>query len=164
MQTRKWNLIWKGDKTLWEKEKMLVTSIFSFSHNVFKSFLFHGSFQVGIVYLKGLNINECRSESEHMVWLTDLGLFFSKRTSENKDARPGLTFHLAVVNIGFYDGKFFCASEVWGLSKLCLLKERFEALLYLWLPCRLGQTAGWRKTAGLSPGQFCCCCCCCLKG
>ena len=26
-----------GLKTLWEKEKMLVTSIFSFSHNVFKS-------------------------------------------------------------------------------------------------------------------------------
>ena len=27
-------------KTLWEKEKMQVTSIFSFSHIVFKSFLF----------------------------------------------------------------------------------------------------------------------------
>ena len=29
-------------KTLWEKEKMLVTSIFSFSHNVFKISLFQG--------------------------------------------------------------------------------------------------------------------------
>ena len=29
-------------KTLWEKEKMLVTSIFSFSHSVFKSFLLSG--------------------------------------------------------------------------------------------------------------------------
>ena len=28
----------RGEKTLWEKEKMLGTSIFSFSHNVFKSF------------------------------------------------------------------------------------------------------------------------------
>ena len=28
-------------KTSWEKEKMLVTSIFFFSHNVFKKFLFH---------------------------------------------------------------------------------------------------------------------------
>ena len=27
-----------GEKTLWEKEKMLATSIFSFSHNVFYSF------------------------------------------------------------------------------------------------------------------------------
>ena len=28
-------------KTLWQKEKMLVTSIFSFSYNVFKSLLFN---------------------------------------------------------------------------------------------------------------------------
>ena len=27
---------------MWEKEKMLVTSIFSFSHNVFKSLLLQG--------------------------------------------------------------------------------------------------------------------------
>ena len=32
----------KGRKTLWEKEKMLVTSIFSFSHNVFKRLLSKG--------------------------------------------------------------------------------------------------------------------------
>ena len=32
----------KDRKTLWEKEKMLVTSIFSFSHNVFKRVLFQG--------------------------------------------------------------------------------------------------------------------------
>ena len=31
-----------GKKKLWEKEKILVTSIFSFSHNAFKSFLFQG--------------------------------------------------------------------------------------------------------------------------
>ena len=30
----------KGTEQLWEKEKMLVTSIFSFSHNVLKRFLF----------------------------------------------------------------------------------------------------------------------------
>ena len=35
----KLNLFWQGYKTLWKKEKMLVTSIFSFSHNVFKSLL-----------------------------------------------------------------------------------------------------------------------------
>ena len=29
-------LFWKELKTLWEKEKMLVTSIFSFSYDVFK--------------------------------------------------------------------------------------------------------------------------------
>ena len=32
-----------GLKTLWEKEKMLATSIFSFSQNVFESFLSLGS-------------------------------------------------------------------------------------------------------------------------
>ena len=35
-------LYWIGSETLWEKEKMLVTSIFSFSHNVFKKLLFQG--------------------------------------------------------------------------------------------------------------------------
>ena len=35
-------------ETLWEKEKMLVTSIFSFSHNVFKSHLFQGCQKSGL--------------------------------------------------------------------------------------------------------------------
>ena len=35
-------LLWEGKKILWEKEKMLVTSIFSFSLNVFKRLLFYG--------------------------------------------------------------------------------------------------------------------------
>ena len=33
-----------------KKEKMLVTSIFSFSHNVFKGFFSFGSLKVGIVW------------------------------------------------------------------------------------------------------------------
>ena len=33
----------KDIKTLWEKEKMLVTSIFFFSYNVFKRLLFQGA-------------------------------------------------------------------------------------------------------------------------
>ena len=36
MLIENWHLVWEGWKTLREKEKMLVTSIFSFSHNVFK--------------------------------------------------------------------------------------------------------------------------------
>ena len=37
--TRKLKLVLaREEKTLWEKEKILVTSIFSFSHNVFKRF------------------------------------------------------------------------------------------------------------------------------
>ena len=48
-----WILSWIGLKTLWEKEKMLVTSIFSFSHNVFKSFLFQGCLKSGL-FGKGL--------------------------------------------------------------------------------------------------------------
>ena len=39
---KKSNLIGKVWKTLLEKEKMLVTSIFSFSHNVFKRLLSQG--------------------------------------------------------------------------------------------------------------------------
>ena len=39
MLLKKWFLSQTGKKTMWEKEKMLVTSIFSFSHNVFKSLL-----------------------------------------------------------------------------------------------------------------------------
>ena len=35
-------LFWNQYITLWEKEKMLVISIFSFPHNVFKQFLFQG--------------------------------------------------------------------------------------------------------------------------
>ena len=34
-----WNLVCEGQKTVWKKEKMLVTSIFSFSHNVYKRLL-----------------------------------------------------------------------------------------------------------------------------
>ena len=41
-------------KPLWEKEKMLVTSIFSFSHNVFKRLLFQHHLMLGLCG-KGLN-------------------------------------------------------------------------------------------------------------
>ena len=40
--SRNWNSFREEWKTLWEKEKMLVTSIFSFSHNVFKRPLSQG--------------------------------------------------------------------------------------------------------------------------
>ena len=40
--TQKWKFDLGRVKTLREKEKMLVTSIFSFSHNVFKRLLFQG--------------------------------------------------------------------------------------------------------------------------
>ena len=41
-------------KTLLEKEKMLVTSIFSFSHSVFKMILFQTRENQGL-FAKGLN-------------------------------------------------------------------------------------------------------------
>ena len=37
-----------GGKTLWEKEKMLATSIFSFSHYVFQRLLFQGRCKWGL--------------------------------------------------------------------------------------------------------------------
>ena len=36
--TEKLNFLWEGQKTIWEKEKMLVTSIFSIFYDVLKSF------------------------------------------------------------------------------------------------------------------------------
>ena len=44
----------KEEKTLPEKEKILVTSIFFFSHNVFKSLLLEDRKKSGIVWGKGL--------------------------------------------------------------------------------------------------------------
>ena len=42
-----------GKKTLWEKEKMLVTSIFSFYHSIFKSLTLNGHKNQGL-FGKGL--------------------------------------------------------------------------------------------------------------
>ena len=44
-------------KTLWEKEKMLVTSIFFFSRNVFRSLLVQGHLKSGL-YGKDLTLNQ----------------------------------------------------------------------------------------------------------
>ena len=46
----KMEFVLEGLKTLLEKEKMLVTSIFSFSNNVFKRLFYWGSLKVGIVW------------------------------------------------------------------------------------------------------------------
>ena len=54
-------------KTLWEKEKMLVTSIFSFSHNVFKSFPFQGRYQSG---LRGKQLNKKLKDSSGCTLMT----------------------------------------------------------------------------------------------
>ena len=45
----------KGSKTLWEKEKLLVTSNFSFSHSVFKRLVSQGH-QNGSLYGNGLTL------------------------------------------------------------------------------------------------------------
>ena len=46
----------KGHKTLWEKEKLLVTSNFSFSHSVFKKFVLQTHKDQGL-FGKGLNFS-----------------------------------------------------------------------------------------------------------
>ena len=48
MWLKNWNLFGEGKKTLLEKEKMLVTNIFSFFHNVFKSPLSQGHLKSGL--------------------------------------------------------------------------------------------------------------------
>ena len=45
--TQKLKFVLGRVEKLWEKEKMLVTSIFSFSHNVFKSLLLQGCENLG---------------------------------------------------------------------------------------------------------------------
>ena len=40
--TKKLKFAWGGQKTWWKKEKMLVTSIFSFSHDVCQEQLYQG--------------------------------------------------------------------------------------------------------------------------
>ena len=39
-ETQKMKFVWKGWKLLWEKDKMLVSNIYSFSNNVFKRLLY----------------------------------------------------------------------------------------------------------------------------
>ena len=48
----KTNLFLERWKTLWEKEKMLITSIFAFSYDVFKKASMLGSIKVKIVCLR----------------------------------------------------------------------------------------------------------------
>ena len=47
----------KGQKTLWEKVKLLVTSNFTFSHSVFKRLVMQTRKNQGL-FGKGLNIKE----------------------------------------------------------------------------------------------------------
>ena len=46
----------KGYKTMWEKEKLLVTSNLSFSHSVFKRFALETRKNKGL-FRKGLNVS-----------------------------------------------------------------------------------------------------------
>ena len=55
-------LVCNEKKKMCEKEKMLVSSIFSFSHNVFKSFLFRGDQKYGL-HGEELRINEVVSNT-----------------------------------------------------------------------------------------------------
>ena len=66
---------------MWEKEKMKVTSIFSFSHNVFKSILSQGCYRSGLcgkeLTLSLLLIN--------MVFNSLVGYLFPKRQNFGLD-------------------------------------------------------------------------------
>ena len=60
----------KGQKTLWEKEKLLVTSNFSFSHSVFKRLKQQTDKNQGL-FGKGLRIVETRDYSVNGKFLTN---------------------------------------------------------------------------------------------
>jgi hypothetical protein len=60
------NLSLIGRKTLWEKEKMLVTSVFSFSDNVFKRRI-HWGLQKSLLWGKGLTLSLLTTTQEAFV-------------------------------------------------------------------------------------------------
>ena len=48
---------------LWEKEKMLVISIFSYSHNVFKRLLFQGHLKSGLCDRGLKKVTKCQQSA-----------------------------------------------------------------------------------------------------
>ena len=48
MLLKNYNFLWEGLKYIVEKEKILVTIVFSFSHNVFKRLLSQGRYKSGL--------------------------------------------------------------------------------------------------------------------
>ena len=74
----KWQkVIQKGRKTLWEKEKLLVTSNFSFSHNVFKRLVSKGRFQKAC--FQGVIVWECVNSLPHNKLYTGSNWKISRR-------------------------------------------------------------------------------------
>ena len=61
MWRKKWNLLQEGLNTSWEMEKILVSIIFSFSHNVLKGFFLQGYLKLGFcateLTLSSINTN-----------------------------------------------------------------------------------------------------------
>ena len=112
MMFKWWFLSKMAKKTLWEKEKMLVTSIFSFSHNVVKKLLLLGHENQGL-FGKALKI----------YWCIYLGLWWLTLSQ----ASPGFSFscrvfypfgELSAIFIKFevVVCKLFHFGRVWNLS------------------------------------------------
>ena len=79
-----------GKKTLWEKEKLLVTSNFSFSHSVFKSLVSQGRQKVSLCG-NGLNLGFFRP-LENVFWKPRGGKRKKKTFSRSTFSERNCTF------------------------------------------------------------------------
>ena len=111
-----------GQKTLWKKEKMLVTSIFSFSCNVFKRLLFlthenQGLFGKG---LKKCSFNSLLSNPTKML-VTSIFSFLLNIIIPVKDQNHKFSYYNFVV----------CKCFQCGLDKYFVIWERIN--LFTWI-------------------------------
>ena len=79
----------KGLKTLWEKEKLLVTSNFSFSHSVFKRLVLQtrknqGLFGKGLIKSRSCNDTMCKVTALFICFLKVIGLPYSRFNFQDK--------------------------------------------------------------------------------
>ena len=99
----------KGYKTLWEKEKLLVMSNFSFSHSVFKGLVpqtrkNHGLFGIGLRHYPGALIHclshenfqrvYCRSHTGNKSHTLHPSLFFKTQNYIRKSEKHQTLDHL----------------------------------------------------------------------
>ena len=101
---------------MWEKEKMLVTSIFSFSHNVFKKASNLGLLKVGIVWQRVKNVSITETKSDATVLFSCI-----EKSREEKgipfDKLKGFGSDRASVMVGRHKG---VASKVKDRSPHCI--------------------------------------------
>ena len=107
---KNWNLVCERLKTLWEKEKMLVTSIFFFSHNFLKTLPFKGRVKSRLCgkELKGIFLKGVKEAFLKTLWQKEkmllIFIFFFLRNIFYQSAKKSvfsihLFYHLQMLSI-----------------------------------------------------------------